>query len=387
MHIRTTIILMQLPAILLVCGLGSAAVAGGGKPIVDVRFNADYSQIAASQGDEWAPTWGDDGNLYTGNDDGSSFGGIGSRSVAFGKLVGDEANQLKGVTVSDMGAYGQEPARPDGANWKTTNSYCVDGVLYMFVTRCLYPEQATDAHHRHIFSNSSIIKSADKGVSWKRSASGNYEHPMFAGLRFGAAYFVWYGKNGQADVDNADRYVYAISNNGHFEDGDNYILGRVSRERLPELSAADWEFHTGGDGMKDGNWTRNINDAKPILEDPLNCSMTGMTHLPALGRYVMVVWHYATYNLRADPRTINDFYEAPKPWGPWTKFKSIKTGQLGWYVPIVSQKFQKQADENSADCILYLTGNYQNSRLYKLNFMPVTFSTVPLPPTNENQAK
>jgi hypothetical protein len=131
--------------------------------------------------------------------------------------------------------------------------------------------------------------------------------------------------------------------------------------------------------MKDGNWSRNINDAKPILEDPLNCSMTGMTYLPALGRYVMVVWHYATYNLRTDPRTINDFYEAPTPWGPWTKFKSIKTGQLGWYVPIVGQEFQKPADENSVDCILYLTGNYQNSRLYKLNFMPVTFSTVSLP--------
>jgi hypothetical protein len=50
---------MQLPALLLACGLGPAAVAGAGKPIVDVRFNADYSQIGASQGDEWAPTWAD----------------------------------------------------------------------------------------------------------------------------------------------------------------------------------------------------------------------------------------------------------------------------------------------------------------------------------------
>jgi hypothetical protein len=30
------------------------------------------------------------------------------------------------------------------------------------------------------------------------------------------------------------------------------------------------------------------------------------------------------------------------------------------------------------DCILYPTGNYQNSSLYKLNFIPVTLSTVPL---------
>jgi len=112
------------------------------KPIVDIRFNAPYAQIANSVGDEWAPTWADDGNLYTGNDDGSSFGGIGVRSVAFGKLVGDDPNNLNGATVSDLGEHGSEPARPDKGNWKTMNSYCVDGVLYMFVTRCLYPEQS-----------------------------------------------------------------------------------------------------------------------------------------------------------------------------------------------------------------------------------------------------
>jgi hypothetical protein len=138
----------------------------GDKPILDIRFNAEYSQISSSAGDEWAPTWADDGNLYTGNDDGASFGNIKSRSVAFGKLVGDDPNHEKGITISDMGDYGQEPQRPDNANWKTMNSYCVDGVLYMFVTRCLYPEQSGDANHRHIFKNSSIIKSTDNGVTW-----------------------------------------------------------------------------------------------------------------------------------------------------------------------------------------------------------------------------
>ena len=348
------------------------------KPIVDIRFNADYAQIGTSHGDEWAPTWADDGNLYTGNDDGSSFGGIKPASVAFGKLVGDDPNNEKGVTISDMGDYGREPARPDRANWKTMNSYCVDGVLYMFVTRCLYPEQSGDANHRHIFKNSSIIKSTDKGVTWTRSSSENYNHPMFPGLRFGAPYFVWYGKNGEADVDNADQYVYAVANNGHFEDGDNYILGRVSRNKLPDLRGADWEFYTGGDGMNGGNWAHDINNAKPILQDPLNCSMTGMTYIPALGRYVMVVWHYTTYNLRTDPRTINDYYEAPRPWGPWTRFKTINTEKLGWYVPIVGQKYQTKVDDNTVNCILYPTGNYQNSKLYKLNYIPITLSTVPL---------
>ena len=92
----------------------------------------------------------------------------------------------------------------------------------------------------------------------------------------------------------------------------------------------------------------------------------------------MVVWHYKTYNLRTDPRTINDYYEAPSPWGPWTKFKTVDTGDLGWYVPVIGQKFQTAVDGRTVECILFPTGNYQNSKLYKLNYIRVTLSTVPL---------
>jgi len=248
----------------------------------------------------------------------------------------------------------------------------------MFVTRCLYPEQSGDPKNRHIFKNSSIIKSTDHGVTWTRSSTESYDHPMFPGLRFGSPYFVWYGKGGEASVDNADKYVYAVANNGHFEDGDNYILGRVLKSKLPDLNAADWQFYNGGDGMLEGSWIGEINNAKFILEDPMNCSMTGMTYIPGFGRYIMVVWHYTTYNLRTDPRTINDYYEAPKPWGPWTKFKTVNTEKMGWYVPIIGQKFQTVTDANTVKCILYPTGNYQNSSLYKLDYIPVTLSTVPL---------
>jgi hypothetical protein len=154
----------------------------------------------------------------------------------------------------------------------------------------------------------------------------------------------------------------------------------VRRKKLPDLNAVDWQFYTGGDGMKKNSWSGDVTAARPILQDPLNCSMTGMTYIPAFGRYVMVVWHYATYNLRADPRTIDNWWEAPKPWGPWTKFKSIDTGNMGWYVPCIGQKFQKASSATAVSCVLFPTGNYQNSKLYKLNFMPITLSTEPLPP-------
>ena len=37
------------------------------------------------------------------------------------------------------------------------------------------------------------------------------------------------------------------------------------------------------------------------------------------------------------------------------------------------------------DAILYVTGNYQNGKLYKLNFIPITLSTVRLSNSHENE--
>jgi hypothetical protein len=50
----------------------------------------------------------------------------------------------------------------------------------------------------------SIIKSADHGLHWTRSAADNYARPMFPGSRFGAPFFITYGKNGAAKVDDAE---------------------------------------------------------------------------------------------------------------------------------------------------------------------------------------
>jgi hypothetical protein len=281
----------------------------------------------------------------------------------------------------------------DGANWKITNSYSVNGALYMFITRCHYPWQSGDAMHRHIFRDSSIIKSSDDGRTWTRPTEDNYQRPMFPGTRFGAPYFVWYGKDGAAEVDNADRYVYAVSNNGHFEAGDDYVLGRVLRTKLPQLSATDWSYYKTGDGMQDGSWTASLEKAAPILSNPQQSSMTGMTYISALDRYVMVLWHYSyvsfqTAILHKDLSTVLEFFEAPKPWGPWTKIKSFNTGQFGWYTPILGQRFQATANSTDVTAILYATGFTSNPEgglehgRYKLNFMPLTLSTKPLPHNN-----
>jgi hypothetical protein len=505
------------------------------KPIVDVRFDAPYQQIESSMGDEWAPTWGSDDILYTGNDDGSSFGGIPENSIAFGKLAGSDPDRLTGTSINAMSdfrepiqlgpedaewnmiesyaiegfryrlapcgfesgslnntcltvsrdggktwaihpttgkplfsstkfvapsfiafrkkvesALGGKPgeyvyaaansgvidgedqyivarvpakrlqradvadwsflqkdssfnvdlngATPspnsvalgaDGGNWKTMNSYSVDGVLYMFVTRCVYPSGSSDPKRRHVFQNSSIIKSTDNGKTWTRSGKLNYEKPMFPGKRFGTAYFVWYGRDGATSVDNAEKYAYAVSNNGHFENGDDYVLGRVLRSKLPDLSAADWSFYRTGDGMQDSGWTAKLDEAMPVLKEAGRSSMTGMTYIDDLRRYVMVVWHYHKDNFEQgikdqDLGTVLEFFEAPKPWGPWNKVKTFDTGRLGWYTPIIGQRFQTLVDSSTVKVFLYATGFYTkpegglDATLHKLDYMPITLSTKPL---------
>jgi hypothetical protein len=202
---------------------------------------------------------------------------------------------------------------------------------------------------------------------------------MFRGMRFGAPYFVWYGKDGAASTDNADRYVYAVSNDGSWENGDDYVLGRVSRTKLSHLSAADWSFYRAGDGMADTSWTSKIDEARPVLARPLKCGMTGMTYITALHRYVMVLWHVPRESLEQDIKeqvygTTLEFFEAPKPWGPWSRVKAFETGASGWYTPIIGQRFQVSVDRSAVRAILYASGGG-----YKLNYMTITLSTIPLP--------
>ena len=152
------------------------------------------------------------------------------------------------------------------------NSYSVDGVIYhMFVTRCHYPWQSGDPKHRHIFRDSSIMKSTDNGRTWTRTGEENYSKPMFPGKPFGAPYFVWYGKDGAAGVDNADKYVYAVSNDGHFEGGDNYVLGRVLRTKLADLIGCRLVFLQ--DGRRYGGWQLDCRIwPRPLLFFPIRAS-------------------------------------------------------------------------------------------------------------------
>jgi hypothetical protein len=142
--------------------------------------------------------------------------------------------------------------------------------------------------------------------------------------------------------------------------------------------------------MSDSSWTSALENATPILTNPGHSGMTGMTYVQALGRYIMVVWYYHHDSFsqaiqEKDLGTTLEFFEAGKPWGPWTRVKSFDTSGFGWYTPIIGQRFQAAMDRNTVTAYLYATGASfhepdagADTSLYKLNYLKITLSTKPL---------
>jgi lysophospholipase L1-like esterase len=259
-------------------------------PIVDVQLGTpayfDYG------GDSWDPTWAQDDELYSAVNDGAGFGKR-KRNIAFNRISGNDPLALSGRLQNVMEEYGamNAPVATDGRNWKSGGSIAIDGMLYMSIGMDRYVDAAYAGRQTRV--DSSIIKSDDHGLHWSRPMRENRRSPMFPGMRFATPFFIHFGKEyAAATVDNADRYVYATSNDGFWDNGDSYIMGRVARSRISALNAADWEFYTGADGMRDSSWTHDMRQAAHIVDAPGQCGETGVTYLPALNRYVMTAWYY-----------------------------------------------------------------------------------------------
>ena len=226
-------------------------------------------------GDTADPFWADDDNLYHFTCDGRGFGKD-RRNLCLNKLTGADLLSLKGELVSAMDFGKADETGPDGATWKIAGQECIDGVFYGFVARNVYGNKSKDPLMRQTSFNASLIKSTDRGLTWTRSTKENYDKPMWPGTRFGAPSFIHYGKNGgNVTRDDADKFVYAISNNGFWNGGDDFILGRVRRAVLPKLNAADWTYYAGND-----SWTSDLAKAKPILSQPAKLGWTAPVFIP-----------------------------------------------------------------------------------------------------------
>ena len=332
----------RIAALLLVLGVWSSPLSAV-NPVVQGASLGPETMYVQGNGDTWYATWADDGDLYVTSDDTTGFSGnctskgLGSFVyVALSRLHGDDPTHFTGETVNCLEAYSVPPDPKHDTSWKTTGITSIDGTLYLVVEQDTYEDAANLG--KETARNATIVKSTDHGKTWSGSEADSVAHPMFPGTRFGTPSFIQYGRDGAGGVDGGEDYVYAISNEGSWDNSNSIVLGRVRRSDLPRLRGEDWEFYA------NGRWTHELGESQPILREPNHLASSSGMYVPALHKYMLASWYYPNCTGYAVPacdvhRTRWVWYEAAKPWGPWTKFWESEWFPQGYYNPILVNKF------------------------------------------------
>ena len=214
--------------------LTSASAQAAPKRIVSARLGKPI-RYPQSHGDLWTATWADDNEVYTVSDDTQGFDGACSSNLALNRISGVLPPDVHGQTVNSMSQFGGwgEIRKEDGAMWKACGLASIDGALYMTVSRHLNPDYAPWIQQTW---DASIIRSIGQGKTW--TPAPKLDHAMFPGRMFSTPFFVMYGRDGSGMGD----YVYAVSNDGAWNNGNWMTMGRVRRDRIARLNSADWEF-------------------------------------------------------------------------------------------------------------------------------------------------
>jgi hypothetical protein len=349
--------------------------------------------------------------------------------IAILSARGADPARLTVRTVNCMTSYGPRaggPNTPDGCSWKTGGITRIGRVVYLAVARQL--KQCSDGKQANGLQpsfNASIIKSVDGGKTWTNpwGATGHtgaappYERKlkryqaMFPGQRFSAPFFIQYGPGNTQTVDGANKYLYAVSNDGYAYDGNYLHLARVPLNKIQLASA--WRFYHGRVGGAGRSWTKSVAGATRVLQAKRGVSQPAIQYVPALKKYVLVTFSYTRAGSdfptsTETPYTQFRFYTAPKPWGPWTKVydhsgqrslwcasspcqltehpqtASLDVGTpddwLGLYDPSIVQKFvftrplAEQAIFTGGDW--KNTSRYSGQALYRLHVVPLNLTSV-----------
>jgi hypothetical protein len=352
-------------------------------------------------GDTWFNTWAANGSVYATSDDSPGFAGTcPGRNLTVNELTGSSPAWLASPFVNCMTSYGAATSQQrglyhDGRTWKTIGIISVGGTLYLAVAR---QEDGNGGYPAGLqpSGDASIIKSADGGRTWTNPFgttgdpggaappphAGAGAKAMFPGSRFATPAFIQYGQddNPASTADGGARYVYAISNNGFAYDGSTYTLGRVPRSQIGTLNAADWQFYTGppgGNGADPADWSRQPSRARPVLAAAHQLSQASVTYLPALRTYILASSYFP---FAADwpaagtaHRSTWAFYQAPHPWGPWTRFYAGPS-PLGFYDPAFVTKF---ITRGGLGLTALAAADFGRPSLYKLHAFPLTLTRRP----------
>jgi hypothetical protein len=344
------------------------------------KYNSGYPGKYIKS-DTWVNTWADDGNVYDANDDSRGWQGAISSNMQISLLSGFTTS-LTGSNINAMSSWGTiRQNGSDGADYKATGIISVNGVLYVPTTR-QGPNIGLNITGNQ---NSQIIKSSDHGSNWTPippSTAEPYTSPMFTRTTFANPSFVQYGQDYQGNSrDLSNTYVYAVANDGCWNNCNSLYLGRVLISALPNLNASDWSFYQGGDGTNSANWG-GWSTAQALISNAKRVgSANQVQFLPAVGCYVYIDWWYpsvAAGSETFDTSTTQwDIYDAEHPWGPWTLHSSVTWNSepgLGLYSPnIIPKSIRRNGGFNT---MIATAGDFRSNDPatgdYTLTLVPMT---------------
>jgi hypothetical protein len=311
--------------------------------------------------------------LFSVADDSRGFGDVCSSNLCINKLEGMPPD-LSGETINPMAVFGvMTETGPDLGHWKACGMTSVGDDLFVSVSRMHYmrapywKQQAWD---------SSLIKSSDGGATW--TPAPHFGRAMFPGQNFATPGFIDYGRDVTNAPDGADRYLYALSTTGHWNNGHSVTLGRVLRSKVALLDPGDWQFAHGfypdarpdltEKPWEDLVWRSRHETAFPVHESAGRCGATNATWVPALNLYIMPQWHYPSILERGQPERWQhsrwEFYSAPAPWGPWSLFLTHDFDPEGFYNPLFASRF---VSEDGTRMWFLTCGDFDTWNYYQLH--------------------
>lgn len=347
-------------------------------PAVPFFFGAAYVEDHAtldipSDGDLWPSCWSNDDALYTANGDGAAFGGP-FVDIAVSKVTGSPfatPPNLAGSTIARADALGQIWTPGGRYNRKPTGMLCIDGAIYMAVQDLELDFMDAPA--------ATIAVSRDNGITW----SWDKTKPMFSGHVMTTLMFLDFGKDAANAIDDFV-YVYALDRNWRFstrvKSPTELWLARVPKAKVQDRSA--WEYFAGIDANGLPRFESDLASRVPVLEDKGTVyqkpyaqtfardmtvlSQGSVVYDAPLDRYIYTSWTEFTF----------EFYEAPKPWGPWKKFLSRDYGVYPWspalnggYATTIPSKFISADGKTMFVQSNTFVGGVKN---YQLSFRKVT---------------
>ncbi len=297
--------------------------------------------VTHSSGDLWPSCWADDDNLYAANGDGKGFDLNGSRGDVVVNRISGPIDNLTGVALAKGNQVGTiwGPNKQD-YNRKPTGMLCVNGTLYLAIQNLNKTRNPSGKSHEDAPS-ASISKSTDHGMTW----TWNTREPMFSDYKFTTIFFLDFGKNNANAIDSYI-YAYGLDNNWHMSDGTvpnpvDVYLARVTPDNV--LNRTAWQFYAGTMDSRLPQWSSDIDQRVAVLHDEHRTphgstviSQGGVVYDKPLNRFIYSSW---------GGTSTFEFYEAPKPWGPWTLFLTrdfsfpITAVSYGGYATTIPSKF------------------------------------------------